>query len=320
MAELAAPCIGGHGMDASDSTASSRSANIHAVVVAYRRYDRLATAFRSLERQQPPVARVILVDNTPPAERRRVETTLPVRRLPNERNLNGAGGYAMGILAALGAGADHILLLDDDGQLVGADYIRDALAELSATGADLVAPLPVDEEDSDQLCFPYPVAGGRTYDVAEMERVGRVEGFGHLFNGCVVPAATFLRFGLPDIRLCLRGDEVDFLHRMLRNGGRVVTSARIKVAHPSGKPETHSVLWDSLMAIDPGTEAKRYLTFRNRGYIFWHHRRYVTLAADIVRYFLYFVVLKRDWKAYRNWVRLTIEGARSRLGPPESAV
>ncbi len=317
MAELALPGFGGQGMAASEGAVSG--ANIHAVLVTHRRYDRLAAAIRSVECQRQPVARLILVDNTPSAERSSVETTLPIQRLPNERNLNGAGGYAMGILAALGAGADHILLLDDDGQLVGADYIRDALAELAATGADLVAPLPVDEDDPGQLCFPYPVPGGRTYDVAAMEKARRVEGFGHLFNGCVVPAATFLRFGLPDIRLCLRGDEVDFLHRMLRNGGRVVTSARIKVAHPSGKPETHSVLWGRYMAIDPGTEAKRHLTFRNRGYIFWHHRRYVTLAADIVRYFLYFVVLKRDWKAYRNWVRLTIEGARGRLGPPDGA-
>ncbi len=293
--------------------------NIQAVVVAHRRYDRLAAAIHSIERQRVPVARIIVVDQTPAAERRRLEMSIESMWLQNERNLGGAGGYAMGILAALGAGADHILLIDDDGQLLGDDYTKNALAELAETSADLIAPLPVDETNPARLCFPYRSGPGRTYDVAAMEKIGRVEGFGHLFNGCFAPAATFLRFGLPDIRLWLRGDEVDFLHRMRESGGRVVTSARLKVAHPSGAPESHKVLGNWLMAIDPGTEDKRYLTFRNRGYIFWRHRHVLTLAADVVRYFLYFVIRKRDAGGYRNWLRLTIQGARSRLGPPDGS-
>lgn len=298
-------------------TLSPVAPRIHAVVVVHRRYERLAAALASIERQSVPAERIVVVDNTPAGDRRVLPTSVPTTWLNNDRNLGGAGGYAMGILAALGAGAGHILLIDDDGILVGDDFLKNALAELDATSADLVAPLPVDETDPAELCFPYGTGNGRTYKVAEMERIGQVRGFAHLFNGCFAPAGTFLRYGLPDLRLYLRGDEVDFLQRVLKAGGLVITSSAMKVTHPSGKPETHRVLGNRLMAIDPDSPAKRYLTFRNRGYVFWRHGRLLTLGADVVRYFLYFVVRKGDWKGYRNWLSLTLQGARGRLGPPE---
>jgi rhamnopyranosyl-N-acetylglucosaminyl-diphospho-decaprenol beta-1,3/1,4-galactofuranosyltransferase len=238
-------------------TLSPVAPRIHAVVVVHRRYERLAAALESIERQSVPVERIVVVDNTPAGERKTLPTRHATTWLNNDRNLGGAGGYAMGILSALGAGADHLLLIDDDGTLVGDDFLKDGLAELAVTGADLVAPLPVDETDPAELCFPYGTGKGRTYKVAEMERIGRVRGFAHLFNGCFAPAATFLRYGLPDLSLYLRGDEVDYLQRVLKAGGLVVTSPAMKVTHPSGKPETHKVLGNWLMAIDPDSAAKR---------------------------------------------------------------
>ena len=297
------------------STAAGFEGNVYAVIVAYRRYDRLAVALRSIDEQNTPVARIIVVDNTPAEERKRPETRTQLTWLITERNLGGAGGYVLGIAHALALGADHILLLDDDGALVGKEFIADALAELEATKADLIAPLPIDESHPDQLCFPYRKGIRRTYRVADVEPMGRIEGFAHLFNGCLAPAETFTRFGLPDIRLYLRGDEVDFLQRTLGTGGNVVTSTRLKVTHPSARAEAHPVAGRWLMAVDPIDDVKRELTFRNRGYVFSRHRPLI-LAADFVRYFAHYILHRGDWRGYVKWVRLTIRGMRSRLGPP----
>lgn len=34
----------------------------------------------------------------------------------------------------------------------------------------------------------------------------------HLFNGLLIRAQAIFRIGLPDLRLFIRGDEIDFLH------------------------------------------------------------------------------------------------------------
>jgi rhamnopyranosyl-N-acetylglucosaminyl-diphospho-decaprenol beta-1,3/1,4-galactofuranosyltransferase len=292
---------------------------VHAVIVVHDRYDRLAIAITSLRAQTRPPDRIWVVDNTALDRRKDIPSVPTLARLTLDRNLGGAGGYALGVLSALGAGATHLLLLDDDGVLAHDDYIAVALAEQRSHRLDILAPVAIDETDSSRLCFPVKVHGVRSYAWADAEAQGLVFGPAHLFNGTFAPAQTFIRHGIPDLRLFIRGDEVDFLHRVLKAKGRVATSPRLRVTHPSAASEAKAIFGRWLMAIDPGTDIKRELTYRNRGYIFVTHRLYGTLMLDAVRYCCYFLIARRgDVRGLLNWFRLTWRGARSLLGPPQS--
>lgn len=301
----------------SEASHAPEASRIHAVVVVHDRYLRLQAAVDSMARQSLPPERIWIVDNTPAARRRTIEGPASIGWIRSERNLGGAGGYAVGIASALAGGATHVLLIDDDGVLADDDYLATALAEAERGELDVLAPLAVDETDPTRLCFPCQTSRGRSYLVADAEGKGLSFGPAHLFNGAFVPAATFIRYGLPDLRLYLRGDEVDFLYRVLGGGGRVATSPKLRVTHPSGVPEAKEIFGGRLMAIDPGEGVKRELTFRNRGHIFRTHRMHLRLVLDAARYALYFLIVRRgDVAGYGEWLRLTWRGWRGRLGPP----
>lgn len=292
--------------------------SIYGVVVVYERYERLNKAIDSLLTQSVPVDGVVVVDNTPADRRAEADDRGgKVSWVHSDRNLGGAGGYALGVLSALARGADLIVMIDDDGVLGSDRFVEQALDELRRNRWDVLCPVAVNEMDPSALCFPYRVGLRRTYAVRDIERVDHIEGFGHLFNGSVIPASTFRSYGLPDLRLYIRGDEVDFFHRVRRAGGRIATKISMRVLHPSAANEAYAVLGDVLMAVDPVSLSKREMTFRNRGYIFWRHGMYLTLAADTLRYAMYFLVKRRlDWRGYVEWLRLTFRGVHERLGPP----
>jgi rhamnopyranosyl-N-acetylglucosaminyl-diphospho-decaprenol beta-1,3/1,4-galactofuranosyltransferase len=89
--------------------------------------------------------------------------------------------------------------------------------------SDVVAPLILDIEDEQHLAFTYFVEGRRITTRSGMVGFPLVRHFAHLFNGTLVRAEAFARFGIPDYRLFLRGEEIDFLHRVRRGGGLIMT-------------------------------------------------------------------------------------------------
>src|ERR1700693_1449241 len=87
-----------------------------AVVVTHRRPDELAKSLDVLTTQSRMPDQLIVVDN---ASEDRVRDLvngqpIPTTYLPSRRSLGGAGGFALGILHALAAGADWVWLGDGD--------------------------------------------------------------------------------------------------------------------------------------------------------------------------------------------------------------
>jgi rhamnopyranosyl-N-acetylglucosaminyl-diphospho-decaprenol beta-1,3/1,4-galactofuranosyltransferase len=143
-----------------------------------------------------------------------------------------------------------------------------------------------------------------------------VRDFAHLFNGTLVPAEAFSRFGLPDYRLFLRGDEMDFLHRVLRGGGLVLTVTACAFCHPSGMPEAVPVFGGLLHAVVPPEPAKQFYFFRNRGYLLRRHRLYAQALHDLLRYGWYFLILRRgDRHGLHRWLRLMALGMHEDFRP-----
>jgi rhamnopyranosyl-N-acetylglucosaminyl-diphospho-decaprenol beta-1,3/1,4-galactofuranosyltransferase len=278
----------------------------------------LESLLRSLERQRLRPDATIVVENTPGRETAEVLRRHPeARHLASRRNLGGAGGFAYGILSALADGATHVWLMDDDGLPLEPDCLGALAAASDARRADLVSPVIVDIEDASRLAFPYAVGGRWLWTRREVEGIaGPVRRQAHLFNGALVRAEAFSRFGIPDYRLFLRGDETDFLFRVLRGGGQVLTLPGVAFRHPSGDADRVRLLGGRLHAVVPPDPGKRFHFFRNRGYVLRRHGLVLQALHDAVRYPLYFLWVRRgDFRGLARWGRAVALGMREDFRP-----
>lgn len=193
-------------------------------IVTLARPGGLDRLLQTLGGQQLRADATIVVENLPRQEMTEVLARHPaVRHLINHRNLGGAGGFAYGILAALAYGATHVWLMDDDGLPRDPDCLRQLTRAIEEHEADVVAPLILDIEDEQRLAFTYFVEGRRITTRDGMAGFPLVRHFAHLFNGTLARAEAFARFGIPNYRLFMPGDEIDFLHRVRRGGGLIMT-------------------------------------------------------------------------------------------------
>ena len=291
---------------------------IVAVIVTMARPRELEALLRSLDRQRPRPDATIVVENTPRRETAEVLRRHPeVRHLASLRNLGGAGGFAYGILSALADGATHVWLMDDDGLPLEPDCLGALAAASDAHRADLVSPIIVDIEDASRLAFPYAAGSRWLWTRREVEEVaGPVRQQAHLFNGALIRAEAFSRFGIPDYRLFVRGDETDFLFRVLRGGGQVLTLPEVAFRHPSGDGDRVRLLGGRLHAVVPPDPGKRFHFFRNRGYLLRRHRLAMQALHDAVRYPLYFLWVRRgDFRGLGRWGRAVALGMREDFRP-----
>ena len=274
------------------------------------------TLIDALRVQTEPVASLCLVDAGRAALdedrlRQRIGGAFALHYRRSEANLGGAGGFALAILTALAAGSEQVWLMDDDAHPEDPECL--AVLRTAARERDLavVSPLIVAPQDHSLLSFPYRLEGGITHRRADLEPLGFLDSYANFFNGALVDESVFFRVGLPDLKLFLRGDEVDFLVRLRRSGlpfGTVTTTA---VSHPPGWDEEHVVVPGKLQVLIPPGEFKQRHFFRNRGYVSWHYKRVVQLGADAIGYPAHYIKT-RDLKGLRTWARLYTDGMRGR--------
>ena len=117
------------------------------------------------------------------------------------------------------------------------------------------------------------------------------------------------RIGLPDRRLFIRGDEVEFLLRARRAGAKTVLETEALFLHPGSFGEIHPIFGGLYYAVVPETAIKQYFQFRNRAHIFAKYRMWLWLAADVVRYGYFFLVSRSgDVSGLTRWLAATLEG------------
>jgi rhamnopyranosyl-N-acetylglucosaminyl-diphospho-decaprenol beta-1,3/1,4-galactofuranosyltransferase len=303
---------------ASDNADSAdEGAHVVAVIVTRHRPDTLPRSLRALSSQRRRPDHVVVVDNGPDAEVSDLlaDAGLPWTYLPSQRNLGGAGGFALGILHALALGADWVWLADDDGYPVGDGVLDTLLATARAHRLGMVSPLVVDADDHDRLVFPLLRAFSWAPARDELGD-GMLPGYAALFNGALFSAGALERVGVPDLRLFVRGDEVDMHRRVTRSGVAFGTALDAAYAHPTGQLEWRETLGGRTRVLVPDDDTKRFFTFRNRGFLTSQPgmRRYA--AFDLLRYAWYFLAQRRDPAAFRDWVRLTREGRAERFSRP----
>lgn len=289
--------------------------SVVAVIVTRHRRELLAESLKVITAQTRVPDHLVVVDNGPDDPARDVveECPIPTTYLPSHRNLGGAGGFALGMLHALSLGAEWVWLGDDDGRPNDEHALRALLDVAEQRGLAAVSPVVVNIEDPDRLAFP--LRRGLTWKrrVGELGDGDFLPGIASLFNGALFRASTLDVVGVPDYRLFFRGDEVEIHRRVVRSGLPFGTTLRTRFVHPDGSAEFEPMLGGRLHAQHPSNEVKRYYTYRNRGYLLSQPGMRKLGALEIVRFGLFFLVQRRDPKAFREWLRLVRQGQRERF-------
>jgi rhamnopyranosyl-N-acetylglucosaminyl-diphospho-decaprenol beta-1,3/1,4-galactofuranosyltransferase len=227
------------------------------------------------------------------------------------------------MMTALAHGAEHIWLWDDDGFPEDEHCLGLLLAAALEHSADLISPLVVNEANHEETAFAFRLSGKSTNSRQEVQQHALIKDFVHLFNGALLRADALERFGLPDYRFFIRGDEVDFMYRLVRAGGKVFTNPAAVACHPSGAGDVHKVPGLPFGVVVPTCPLRREITFRNRAQNFLRHRKFILQIADYPRYGLYFLVrTKPDFSGFWHWLRATWQGYRGITGrqqPHESS-
>lgn len=285
-----------------------------AVVVTMHRTELLTDSLKMIATQTRPPDHLIVVDNGPDQPAKDVVAACPVPStyLVSHRNLGGAGGFALGMLHALAMGAEWVWLADDDGRPGDETVLATLLGEAQSRGLAEISPIVADINTPDRLAFP--LRRGLTWK-RTTEELGTdfLPGIASLFNGALFRAATLDVIGVPDYRLFVRGDEVEMHRRLVRSGLPFGTSLKVTYLHPDGSAEFKPMLGGRFHAQDPGDAVKRYYTYRNRGYLLSQPGMRKIGALEVIRFGLYFIGVRKDPKAFLEWLRLVRQGRQERF-------
>ncbi|MGW9262732.1 galactofuranosyltransferase GlfT1 [Gordonia terrae] len=295
-----------------------------AVVVTHRRVELLAESLAVVSGQDRPVDHLIVVDNAdePEVAALVAAQSVPTTYLGSQRNLGGAGGFALGMLHALALGADWVWCADDDGRPDGPTVLSTLLDCAERHQLDEVSPVVANLDDPDTLAFPlrrglvWRRKRSELFADGEAQSDDLLPGIASLFNGALFSAYCLEQVGVPDLRLFFRGDEVEVHRRLVRSGVRFGTCLRAGYLHPDGSAEFRPILGGRMHTQYPDNETKRFFTYRNRGYLMSQPGLRKLLPQEYARFGWFFLVQQRDPKGFAEWVRLRGLGRRERFTRP----
>lgn len=280
---------------------------IAVVLVTFDKNDSLRIALKSIRQQTLLPDEVFVVDNLKSAATKDIVLDHHAIYLEGENTYGGAGGFALGLKVALTRGFDLFWLLDDDGQ--ASKTCLESLSQARETNQfEIVGPLSISTDNGDKTSNPI-VIGIRKYDDVKMlQKRNFILNKVQFFNGVLLSKKVIETIGLPDKRLFIRGDEIDFAIRC-RKTFRSALITKAIYYHPSSEKEFLGNRTSFLSANVPLDSVKRFYQFRNRGYIVRKHRQYHLALYDWIRYPLRFIVIGRfDLSGFKFWLRTWIRG------------
>jgi len=289
-----------------------RSDSIAAVIVTHNRADLLAASLEQVALQEgASVSHIIVVDNGADPQVEQLVSRVAGERavyLPSRTNLGGAGGFAYGFLTALSLGADAIWCADDDGRPADHHVLTTLLGVAEREKLDEVSPVVCNIADPQRLAFPLRqgLVWRRKLDELEGDFL---PGIASLFNGALISAKAMEIIGVPDYRLFIRGDEVEYHRRLVRSGLAFGTSLKAAYLHPDGSDEFKPILGGKMHTQYPDNEFKR-------GYIMNQPGMRKLLPQEYARFGWFFLIQKRDIKGFRDWFRLHAKGRAEKFERP----
>jgi rhamnopyranosyl-N-acetylglucosaminyl-diphospho-decaprenol beta-1,3/1,4-galactofuranosyltransferase len=224
-------------------------------------------------------------------------------------------------LHALAHGADWVWLADDDGHPQDTRVLATLLACADKHGLAEVSPMVCNSDDPQRLAFPLRrglVWRRRASELRTDAGQDLLPGIASLFNGALFRATTLEAVGVPDLRLFIRGDEVEVHRRLVRSGLPFGTCLDAIYLHPSGSEEFRPILGGRMHTQYPDNPTKRYFTYRNRGYLQSQPGLRKLVAQEWLRFGWFFLISRRDPQGFMEWIRLRRLGRREQFGQPDA--
>ncbi|QIM15852.1 glycosyltransferase [Leucobacter insecticola] len=243
---------------------------VTAVLVAYNRRDLLQESLAALARQTRPVDRLVVVDNASTdgsgeaAESLLDEWGERARLIRLTENTGGAGGFAVGIAAAIAEdGIDWVWVMDDD-TVPGPEALAGALATHSRyrrTGPDDLAVMGsrvvwTDGEDH-PMNTPKAKIRASAKERRRAAQAGAMEIRSISFVSAFLRAPRVRELGLPVADYFLWNDDFEYSARLLR-GARGLYAPDSVVTHKTAKRGSSDQ--------DPG--ARFFFEVRNKLWVF----------------------------------------------------
>lgn len=296
----------------------SVSDKVAAVIVTHNRAALLQQSLAVVANQNRPVSWVIVVDNGCEPEVEAMVTALDNGvYLPSARNLGGAGGFALGFLTALSLGADAVWCADDDGRPENTSVLATLQDCAVKYQLEEVSPVVVNLDDPDRLAFPLRRGLEWRRLRSELEPAGDfLAGIASLFNGALISAHALEVIGVPDFRLFIRGDEVEYHRRLVRSGLPFGTCLKTAYLHPDGSDEFKPILGGKMHTQYPDNDGKRFFTYRNRGYLMNQPGMRRLLPQEYARFGWFFLVQQKDPKGFMEWFKLHRLGRKEQFYRP----
>ena len=258
-----------------------------AVIVTFNRKELLGENIRMLLKQTRPFDKIFVVDNcstdgTPECLKDRGWMDDPrFVYVKTHANIGGAGGFYTGTKAAYEAGADYIVLMDDDGRAADEHTFENLLREaerLHAENPMLFVNSLV--RQGELLSFKM----GSKYTVAEAlaaAKDGILDGEANPFNGTLVSRELVAEIGYPNPDFFIKGDEVNYKQRSFDAGAKVVTVVDSDYIHPRPETNERTVLGRKVPFF---VEApwKEYYAARNFTYMYKQNGWYKAIAFELI--------------------------------------
>lgn len=297
----------------------SSTGSTAAVIVTHNRVDLLRASLQQVVNQTHPVQWVIVVDNGADNAVEKLVSEVAGERavyVSSKTNLGGAGGFALGFLTALSLGADAIWCADDDGRPADETVLKELYRVAEANQLHEVSPAVCNINDPGALAFP--LRQGLVWRRRMEELEGDfLPGIASLFNGALISARAMEIIGVPDYRLFIRGDEVEYHRRLVNSGLAFGTALTCAYLHPDGSDEFKPILGGKMHTQYPEGDFKRYFTYRNRGYLLWQRGMRKLLPQEFARFGWFFLVQQHDPKGFAQWLKLHNRGRREDFRRPE---
>lgn len=299
---------------------------VAAVIVTHKRVDLLRKSLNVVANQTRPVEWVIVVDNGCEDAVRDLLNDVAGDRgvyLPSATNLGGAGGFAYGFLQALALGAEAVWCADDDGRPENTEVLATLMDCATRHCLDEVSPVVCNLAEPDKLAFPlrrgieWRRYRSELFDPKHpVEEQDFLPNIASLFNGALISADAMARIGVPDYRLFIRGDEVEYHRRLSRSGLKFGTCLSAAYLHPDGSDEFKPILGGRMHTQYPDNEGKRFFTYRNRGFLMNQPGMRRLLPQEYARFAWFFLVQRRDVNGFKQWLKLHQMGRKEHFERP----
>lgn len=292
-----------------------------AVIVTYNRKELLGNNIRMLLKQTLPFDRIFIVDNcsTDGTYDYLIQQGWmdegPFVYVKTASNIGGAVGFYTGTKAAFEAGADWIVLMDDDG--AAADertfaLLFQAARKLYAKNRKLFVNALV--QQGELLSFKID----RMYSVEEAlaaAREGIIEGAANPFNGTMLSRELVEAIGYPNPDFFIKGDEVNYKQRAFDAGAHVVTVVDARYIHPRPDTQEKTVLGKKIPFF---VEApwKEYYAARNFTYMYKQKGQYKAIAFELIFVKLLAILRMkcRKWATVKMLCKGVCHGWKGKLG------